>query len=157
MKNLKFKKQVFKGLMSDLIDNKDNLHQGSDQSANWLVNNFRRYNGNAFVVNDRDIMVDFVYSCVYYNNLMYAVIDKDYNAAEFNILQLVDVFNLPIGSIDEYLDQLFTAEDKANRESRIPGTDIDFKTLGDDMILMSESGISMDDIKNIAKDISDHE
>lgn len=149
---LKFKKQVFEGLMKDLMDNKDNLSSSYDQAGTWLVNNFRNSNKNQFYVNKENLMIDFTFTCVYYSNLVNAVINTNYNQAEFSLLQLVDIFGLPISAIDKYLDCLFTPEEKANRgKTNFTSGNIEVEEVGDGVVLSSKSGIPNELIQDILK------
>lgn len=148
---LKFKKEVFKGLMKDLMDNKDNLSSNYDQAGTWLVTNFRDFNKNQFYANKENLMVDYTFVCVYYSNLINAAINKNYSAAEFSLLQLVDVFGLPISAIDEYLDVLFTPEEKANRSKSFTSGNIEVEEVGDGVVLSSKSGIPNELIQDILK------
>lgn len=152
---LKFKKEVFKGLMKDLMDNKDNLSNNYDQAGTWLVTNFRDFNKNQFYANKDNLMVDYTFVCVYYSNLINAAINKNYSAAEFSLLQLVDVFGLPISAIDEYLDVLFTPEEKANRSKSFTSGDIYAEEVGGGIILNSKDGIPNELIQDILKNVGD--
>lgn len=152
---LKFKKEVFKGLMKDLMDNKDNLSGNYDQAGTWLVTNFRDNNKNQFYINKENQLIDFTFTCVYYTNLINAVINKDYSAAEFSLLQMVDVFGLPISAVYEYLDVLFTPEEKANRSKSFTSGNISVEEVGDGMILSSKDGIPNELIQDILKNVGD--
>lgn len=152
---LKFKKEVFKGLMKDLMDNKDNLSNNYDQAGTWLVTNFRDNNKNQFYINKENQLIDFTFTCVYYTNLINAVINKDYSAAEFSLLQMVDVFGLPISAVYEYLDVLFTPEEKANRSKSFTSGNISVEEVGDGMILSSKDGIPNELIQDILKNVGD--
>lgn len=148
---LKFKKEIFKGLMKDLMDNKDNLSSSYDQAGTWLVTNFRDFNKNQFYVNKENLMIDFTFTCVYYSNLINAAINGDYGAAEFSLLQLVDVFGLPISAIDEYLNVLFTPEEKANKRTSFTAGDVNMEQVGNGVVFSSKNGIPNELIQDILK------
>lgn len=84
-------------------------------------------------------------------NLINAAINKDYGAAEFSLLQMVDIFDLPISTIDKYLDELFTPEEKANRGNNFTSRNISVEEVGYGMILSSKDGIPNELIQDILK------
>ena len=111
---LKFTEEVFRGLMRDLIDHKDNIGSTYDQVWHWVVNNFKKYNKGQFSINKEIALKDFTRLCVNYSNLVNAFVTKNVAIAEYSLLQIIDVFGLSLSLIDEYLNLLFTPEEKAN-------------------------------------------
>lgn len=108
---LEFNKQIFEGLINDLIENKNNLKDGSDQAAHWLVANFMDCQSEFCTINENDT-IDFTFACIYYNNLLNAVINNDYDSAETNLILLAEVFEIPPESIDKYLNAIFNDEEE---------------------------------------------
>ena len=106
---LEFNKQVFEGLLKDLIENKNNLKDGSDQAAHWLVENFKDFE-DKFCTNNENDTIDFTFACIHYSNLLNAVIKEDHDSAETNLILLAEVFEIPPESIDKYLNAIFDEE-----------------------------------------------
>lgn len=141
---LEFNKQVFEGLMNDLLSNKNNLKDGSDQAAHWLVANFRGFSENKFYTNNENDTIDFTFACIYYNNLLNAVINNDYDSAETNLILLAEVFEIPPESIDKYLNAIF-----GDDEEEVYDCDVFIEVISRDEASNSARGIS----DNLAREI----
>lgn len=118
--------------MDRIVQNKDNLTQGTDQAAIFLG----QVLADGRTKNQRET-VDLIFTCIYYQNIINAVIANNRQMAEDNLINMVDVFDLPFSEMDKYLDLLFT-DDSNTREDVTK-----IKEIGDGLILTSKNGLGL--------------